>query len=230
MIPILLVPGLGCSARLYAGQIPALWRLGKVAIANHTNADTLAGIAKSILDNAPPRFHLAGMSMGGYIAFEILRQAPERVARLALIDTASRADTAEQTERRKKLIAMAEQDRLTLVNEVLWPLLVHESRATDRDLRTTVDQMLFEVGAAAFIRQQQALISRPDSRPGFAAIRSPTLVIVGDSDRLTPPELSVEMTQGIHGAVLEIIADCGHHSTLERPERVTKLLVEWFSG
>jgi pimeloyl-ACP methyl ester carboxylesterase len=230
MTPILLVPGLACSARLFAPQIPALWQLGPVVIANHTTADSLAGIAQSILANAPPRFHLAGMSMGGYVAFEILRQAPDRVARLALLDTGSRADTPEQTERRRKLIAAAERDRLALVNEVLWPVLVHESRAGDRELRRIVDEMLFEVGAPAVIRQQQAIIARPDSRPGLGAIRSPALIVVGESDRIAPRELAAEMADGISGARLEIVAECGHLSTLERPATVTKLLVDWFSA
>lgn len=230
MTPILLVPGLGCSARLYAPQLAALWQLGPVTIANHTTSGTMAGIGKAILEQAPPRFHLIGLSMGGYIAFELLRQEPGRIAKLALLDTGSRADLPEQTERRRKLIAMAREDRLGLVNDVLWPLLVHESRTADRELRAIVDSMLTEVGAAAFIRQQEALIGRPDSRPGFGAVRSPTLVVVGDGDRLTPPELSVEIAGGIAGARLETVAQCGHLSTLERPEAVTKLLVDWISA
>lgn len=227
MTPILLVPGLGCSARLYAPQLPALWHLGPVTVANHTTSNSMAGIGKAILDAAPPRFHLVGLSMGGYIAFELLRQQPDRVEKLVLLDTGSRADLPDQTERRRKLIAVAREDRLGLVNEVLWPLLVHQSRAGDRELRAIVDAMLTEVGAAAFIRQQEALIGRPDSRPGFGAIRSPTLVVVGDSDRITPPELSVEIAGGIAGARLETLAQCGHLSTLERPEAVTRLLVDW---
>lgn len=229
MTPILLVPGLACSPRLYAPQLPALWQRGPVTVANHTTADSMAGIARAILDQAPPRFHLAGLSMGGYIAFAILREAPERVARLALLDTGSRADTPEQTERRRKLIAVAREGRLPEINEVLWPLLVHESRANDCELRTTVDTMLLETGAAAFIRQQEALITRPDSRPGLGAVGSPALVVVGDADRLTPPELSAEIAAGIPGAKLETIATCGHISTLEQPEAVTKLLFDWFA-
>lgn len=230
MTPILLVPGLGCSARLYALQLPALWQLGPVTIANHTTANTMAGIGKAILDQAPPRFHLIGLSMGGYIAFELLRQQPGRIEKLALLDTGSRADLPEQSERRRALIGTAREDRLAQVNDALWPVLVHESRLADGALRRTVDAMLTEVGAEAFIRQQEALIGRPDSRPGFGAIRNPTLVIVGDGDRLTPPELSVEIAGGIAGARLEMVSQCGHLSTLERPEAVTKLLVDWISA
>jgi pimeloyl-ACP methyl ester carboxylesterase len=229
MTPILLVPGLACTARLYAPQLPALWQRGPVTIANHTTSNSMAGIGKAILDRAPPRFHLIGLSMGGYIAFELLRQQPERVAKLALLDTGSRADVPEQTERRRMFIAMAREDRLGLINETLWPVLVHESRTGDQELRATADTMMSETGAEAFVRQQEALIGRPDSRPGFGAITHPTLVIVGDGDRLTPPELSAEITAGIKGARLETVARCGHLSTLEQPEAVTKLLCDWLA-
>jgi pimeloyl-ACP methyl ester carboxylesterase len=229
MTPILLVPGLACTARLYAPQLPALWQLGPVTVANHTTSNSMVGIGKAILDQAPPRFHLIGLSMGGYIAFDLLRQQPERIAKVALLDTGSRADLPEQSERRRKFIAMAREGQLNQVNEALWPMLVHESRAGDHDLRAIVDAMMQETGAEAFIRQQEALIGRPDSRPGFGAIANATLVIVGDGDRLTPPELSAEIVSGIKGARLETVARCGHLSTLEQPETVTKLLYDWLS-
>src|SRR5580658_8829715 len=105
-LPVVLVPGLACSARLYGDQIPALWPFGPVTVADHTRDESIAAIARSILAAAPPRFALGGLSMGGYIAFEIMRQAPERVAKLALLDTGSRGDTPEQTERRQLVIAL----------------------------------------------------------------------------------------------------------------------------
>src|SRR5215470_15677573 len=110
-LPIVLVAGLNCSARLYAEQIPVLWQFGPVIVADHRRDDTMAAMARRILAAAPPRFALAGLSMGGYIAFEILRQAPGRVAKLALLDTGARAETAERTEQRKPLIALAKTGR-----------------------------------------------------------------------------------------------------------------------
>ena len=104
-LPIVLIPGLTCTARLYAEQIPALWPFGPVTVADHRRDDSMAAIARRILAAAPPRFALAGLSMGGYIAFEIMRQAPERVVKLALLDTGARGDTPEQTERRQILMA-----------------------------------------------------------------------------------------------------------------------------
>jgi pimeloyl-ACP methyl ester carboxylesterase len=227
-VPSLLLPGLACTSRLFERQIQALWQLGPVMVANHTTANTMAGIALAVFADAPPRFNLIGLSMGGYIAFEILRQAPGRVAKLVLLDTASRADLPEQSERRRKLIALAEQGKLMEINDALWPVLAHESRQGDRALRSVVDDMMLATGAAAFVRQQQALITRPDSRPTLATIRCPTLVIVGDGDKLTPPKVNQEIADGIPGARLETVANCGHLSSLERPEAVTKLLADWF--
>jgi pimeloyl-ACP methyl ester carboxylesterase len=229
-IPFLLIPGLACTPRLYAPQIPALWRLGPVMVADHRTSDTIGGIAQSALAYAPPRFRLVGLSMGGYVAFEILRQAPERVRKLALIDTAARADLPQQAERRKLLIGLVERGRLLEVNDLLWPLLVHERRRDDAALRAVVDEMLIETGSEAFLRQQRALLTRIDSRPNLAAIRPPTLVIVGDSDAITPVKVAEEIADGIPGARLEVVADCGHLATLERPEQVTELLVNWFAG
>jgi pimeloyl-ACP methyl ester carboxylesterase len=226
-LPIVLVPGLTCSARLYAEQIPALWRFGPVMVADHTRDDSMASIARRILAGAPPRFALAGLSMGGYIAFEIMRQAPQRVARLALLDTGARAETPEQTERRKVVIALAKSGRYAEVPDIAFPIYVHRNRLNDADLKRTVRMMAEETGVDAFLRQQQAIMSRPDSRPGFSSIKCLTLVLVGDGDEATPPELAREIAGAITGARLVMIADCGHLSTLEQPEKVTAALVDW---
>ena len=228
--PTLLVPGLLCSPRLYGPQIAPLWRIGPVTVANHARDASMADTARRILAHAPPRFHLAGLSMGGYIAFEILRQAADRVERLALLDTGARPEVSEQTERRRALIELARTKGLAAVNDFLFPFLVHKSRQADKSLRAIVDSMTEEVGVEAFVRQQAAIMGRPDSRPDLPSIRSPTLVVVGDSDRLTPPELAQEIAENIPGARLEIIAECGHLSTLEAPDAVNRLLAGWFAS
>ncbi len=228
-LPIVLIPGLTCSARLYADQIPALWRFGPVTVADHTRDDNLAAIARRILAAAPPRFALAGLSMGGYIAFEIMRQAPERVAKLALLDTGARPETAEQTERRKLVIALAKSGRYAEVPDIAFPLYVHRNRHNDAGLKQIVRMMAAETGLEAYLRQQQAIMSRPDSRPGLGAIKCPTLVLVGDGDEATPPELAREIAGAIRGARLVVIPDCGHLSTLEQPEKVTAALTEWMN-
>jgi len=229
-LPIVLIPGLTCSPRLYADQVPALWRFGRVTVADHTRDDSMAAIARRILAAAPPRFALAGLSMGGYIAFEIMRQARQRVVKLALLDTGARAETPEQTERRKVVIALAKSGRYAEVPDIAFPIYVHRNRHNDADLKQTVRMMAAETGVEAFLRQQQAIIARPDSRPGLGAIKRPTLILVGDGDEATPPELAREIAGAIGNAHLAVIADCGHLSTLEQPDKVTAALVDWMNG
>ncbi len=226
-LPVVLIPGLTCTARLYAEQIAALWHFGPVTIANHTRDDNMAAIARRILGAAPPRFALAGLSMGGYIAFEIMRQAPQRVAKLALLDTGARGDTPEQTERRKVVIGLAKSGRYAEVPDIAFPVYMHRNRHGDAALKRMVRTMAEETGVEAFLRQQQAIIGRPDSRPGLPAIACPTFVIVGEGDEATPPELSREIAAAIPGSRLVLIPDSGHLSTLERPQAVTDVLVEW---
>jgi pimeloyl-ACP methyl ester carboxylesterase len=229
-LPIVLVPGLSCSARLYADQIPALWRFGPVTVADHTRGDTIAEIAGQILAAAPSRFALAGLSMGGYIAFEIMRQAPGRVAKLALLDTAATPETPQQTEVRRKRIEMTKAGRFAEVQAEMFPFLVHRDRGNDAALRHAVTLMSEETGPDVFIRQLGAVMGRADSRPTLAAIKCPTVVIVGDADELTPPARAQEIAAGTVGARLVVIPDSGHVSTMERPEAVNAALVEWMRG
>ncbi len=229
-LPTVLVPGLNCSARLYAEQIPALWRFGPVTVADHTRDDTMSAIASRVLATAPPRFALAGLSMGGYIALEIVRQAPQRVVRLALLDTASRAETAEQTERRRPFIELAQTGRFAEVAEGQFPVLVHRDRHGDEALKSLVRIMAEETGPQAFLRQLQAIIGRQDARAGLPAIACPTLVLVGEGDELTPPALSREIAGAISGSRLVVVPACGHLSTMERPEAVNRALVEWMQS
>ena len=226
-LPILLVPGLGGTPRIYAPVMPALWRFGPVTVANHIRDDNMAAIARRILAEAPPRFALAGHSMGGYIAFEIMRQAPERVAKLALINTQARPDTPEATARRRGMIARARNGEYRGVLDELFPGFVHPSRRDDAGLRQLVYDMGDDVGVEAFIRQQTAVMSRPDSRPTLAWIKCPTLVLTGDEDHTIPNSLSVEMADGIPGAKLVILPDCGHLPQPEQPKATADALVEW---
>lgn len=229
-LPTVLLPGLLTSPRLYAGQLPALWRFGPVTVADNTSAGTVGELASRILAAAPPRFALAGLSMGGYLALEIMRQAPERVAKLALLDTSARPDTPAQTERRRSQIAKTRAGKFDEVVAEQWPLYVSPASLGNQALWAVVRLMAEEAGPDAFIRQQHALIARPDSRPSLAAISCPTLVLVGDSDALTPPELSEEIAAGIPGARLVTIPGSGHLSTLEQPGLVSAALTEWLSG
>jgi pimeloyl-ACP methyl ester carboxylesterase len=226
-MPILLVPGLGGSPRIYAPVAPALWRFGPVTVGNHIRDDNMGAIARRILAEAPPRFALAGHSMGGYIAFEIVRQAPERVAKLALINTQARPDTPEVTARRRGQIARALANEYHAVLDDLFLGFVHPSRRDDAELRQLVHDMGDDIGANAFVHQQTAIISRADSRPSLAWIKCPTLVLTGDEDNTIPNALSAEMADGIHDAKLVILQNCGHLPQVEQKQATADALVEW---
>jgi len=229
-LPTVLIPGLLCSPRLYAEQIPALWRFGPVVVADHTRDDSMSGLARRLLAHAPPQFALVGLSMGGYVAFEVQRQAPDRVAKLALLDTSARPDLPEQTEVRQRQIELARSGRFGQIAGMLFPRFVAASRHGDKALEAVVQTMAEETGAEAFVRQQTAVMQRVDSRPGLAAIRCPTLVVVGTEDTLTPPDRAAEMAAGIARARQVVVPDCGHLSTLEQPQAVTRALIEFLGG
>ena len=227
MEPVVLVPGLLASPRYFAAQLPVLWPFGAVSVANHTGHDSMAALARDILATAPPRFALLGHSMGGYIAFEILRQAGDRVTRLALLDTSARADTPEQTENRRRQIAIAQAGRFAELPDLQYPNYVHPSRHSDAGLRALIRAMAEDNGAEAFVRQQTAIIGRIDSRPTLATISCPTLVLVGDADQPTPPARAQEIAAGIAGSKLVVVPQSGHMTPLERPAEVVAALRDW---
>ncbi len=229
-LPTLLIPGLAGTARLYAPQLPALWPFGPLMLADHRRDDRIAAIARRILAQAPPRFALLGLSMGGYVAFEILRQAPGRVLKLALLDTTARPDSPEQSLRRREQIELAQAGRYAEVTELAFPGLVHPDRSADAALRAVVRRMAAETGPEAFIRQQTAIMQRPDSRADLPSIACPTVVLVGEADQLTPPDRAQEMAAAIPGARLVVVPASGHLSTLEQPEAVSAALVQWLAA
>jgi pimeloyl-ACP methyl ester carboxylesterase len=200
-----------------------------VVIADLTRDETMSDMASRTLETAPETFALAGLSMGGYVALEIMRMAPERVTHLALLDTGARADTPEQTMRRRDLIALADRGEFKAVSPRLLPLFVHEDRLADPRLIGEITAMAESVGKDAFLRQQKAIMGRPDSRPGLPKIGCPTLVICGRQDALTPIELSEEIAGLMPGADLVLIDDCGHLATMERPDAVNAALRAWLA-
>ena len=226
--PLILLPGLLCDAALWQYQLSALAEFAEPAVADLTEADAIGLLAQSVLDRAPPRFALAGLSMGGYVAFEILRRAPDRVTRLALLDTSARADTDELRQRRHGLIELARLGKFKGVTPRLLPLLLHPDHLVE-PFTGIVTAMAERVGQAAFIRQENAILNRIDSRPSLAAIRVPTLVLCGDADTLTPPALAAEIADGIPGARLTLIEGSGHLTPLERPETVNRALLDWLN-
>lgn len=228
--PILLLPGLLCDHRLWAAQLPALEARGEVQIGDLTAADSMTALSDRVLATAPARFALAGLSMGGYVAFEILRRAPERVTRLALVDTQARPDSKEGKARRRGLMQLAEKGEFKGVTPRLLPLFLGPDALEDPQITGTVQAMAESTGKDAFLRQQTAIMGRPDSRPDLPAIACPTLVLAGREDQITPPELQLEMAAAIPAATLVLIANSGHLAPLERPDAVTRQLLAWLDG
>ncbi len=228
-VPLALLPGLLCDGRLWAPQIDALADLAEPRVADFITQSSVGEMAESVLAAMPPRFDLAGLSMGGYVALEILRRAPERVLRLALLDTKADPDTEEQTARRRGLIELAERGEFKGVTPRLLPLLIHQARLEDEALTGVVTAMAEAVGKAAFLRQQQAIMTRPDSRPTLVKVTCPTLVLCGREDALTPVDKHTAMAAGIRDARLVVVEGCGHLSTIERPEAVNEALRAWLA-
>jgi pimeloyl-ACP methyl ester carboxylesterase len=165
--------------------------------------------------------------MGGYIAFEVLRQAPDRVTRLALLNTSARADAPEKTRLRQDLMQLAEMGEFKGVTPRLLPKLLHPARLDDEALTGAVTAMAERVGREAFLRQERLLMLRPDSRHDLGLIHCPTVVICGRQDALTPLSESEEMADKIPRAALVVIEDCGHLSSMERPRAVSAVLRYW---
>ena len=215
------------TAEVWAPQAAALAPRYDLIFSDHGRDDTIAGMASRLLAEAPASFHLLAHAMGGFTAFEVMRQAPERVASLVLIATLAPNDGPAQTERRQGYIRLVEDGRFEEVVEERIPILVHPARREDAPLLTVVRRMATDTGAARFLGQQRAIMSRADSRPSLAAIAIPTLLIRGDQDGITTQAHQDEILAGIPGARLISIEHCGHLPTLEKPISTNQVVVDW---
>jgi pimeloyl-ACP methyl ester carboxylesterase len=229
-IPVVLLPGLICDAALWARQVAALAAIAEPLIADLTRDESLPAMARRVLAEAPPRFALAGLSMGGYLAQEVMRQAPERVTRLALLDTSARADTLERTALRRGLIELARKGEFKGITPRLLPQWIHPDRLHDQALTREIMAMTQRVGRDAYLRQMQAIMGRPDGRADLPRIAVPTLVLCGREDQSTPLALHEEIAALIPGATLVVVERCGHLSTMERPDEVNAALRRWLVG
>ena len=218
-----------CDERLFAAQLAALGNAIERRVFVFREHDTLAAMAAALLAATPPRFTLVGLSLGGYVAFEVMRRAPERVARVALLDTTAAADTAERRTGRLADIAKVEAGGIdALIPELpkRWLLPAHVARA---DLVALMADMARSVGAAGQRNQQRAMLGRPDSHADLARVRVPTLVLCGEHDPVTPVADHAAIAAAIGGARFERVADCGHLSTIEQPDAVSRILVDWLA-
>ncbi|GAB4137101.1 MAG: alpha/beta hydrolase [Sphingomonadales bacterium] len=225
--PLILVPGLGCDRRLWAHQALVLGDDTRILFADQTRHDSIAAMAAGFLADAPSRFTIAGLSMGGYVALEVLRQAPDRVAGLALIDTNAHADTPESSARRQAQIKRADDGDYAGVVDDLIPLLVAANHADLPAVADVYKAMALDAGADVFIRQQRAIISRPDSTGLLAQVAVPTLVLCGEHDGLSSPAVHRDMAAAIVDAQLAIIPRAGHLAPLEAPVPVTQAMGDW---
>ncbi len=228
--PLLLCPGLLNDAALWRHQLDSLTDVADAQVADLTGAESVAALAAAVLERAPPRFALAGLSMGGYVAFEIMRRAPERVTRLALLDTRARLDPPESRARRFELIDIARRGGFAKLPSQMLAGQLHPDHVAVPQIAATVLAMAERIGPEAFIRQQRAILDRPDSRPGLAAIHVPTLVAGGRQDGITPPDVLREIAEGIPAAKLVIVEEAGHLTPLEQPQAVSALLRYWLQS
>lgn len=226
-IPLILLPGMPLDAAMWEHQRRHLEAVADITIPDLTGAGSIAALAGGVLAAAPERFALAGLSMGGYVAMEIMRRAPERVLRLALMDTNPFPDTPEQTANRRAAVELARQGKYRQVVASTMPRMIHPDHMGNRPLLDSLHAQAERVGVEGYARQQEAIIGRADSRPGLPAIACPTLVLCGEADALSPVAVHAEMAAAIPGARFVPVAEAGHMAPMEQPQAVTALMYDW---
>jgi len=223
---LLLIPGLVCDAAVWGHQLAHLSEVAEVRVPPVTEGESMVEMARIVLDSAPPTFALAGFSMGGYIVLEMLRQAPERITRLALLDTSARADTPQKAEWRRTAIAACERGEFASIIEGMMPVLLHPDRQTG-PLPSFVRAMAERVGVTAFTRRHRAIGMRQDSRDLLRAARQPVRAICGREDGMSTIAEHEEIAALAPNGRFSLIEHCGHMTILEQPQAATALLRDW---
>ncbi len=226
-IPLALCPGLLLDGRLWQNQISALADLADCTVPDFTTQDSTAAMARDVLKMMPRRFAVAGLSMGGYVALEVVAQAPERVTHLALLDTRAVVDTEEERARRRGMMELAQKGQFRGVTPKLLPHLLHPDHLGNQPLVDLIAAMAGSVGREAFLRQETALLNRVDRQGFLPGITQPTLVLCGRQDTLTPLGHSEAMAKAIPRATLVVVEDSGHLTALEQPGAVNRAMREW---
>lgn len=233
--PLILLPGLMCDATVWRPQLDGLADIATMQVPDYGDRDSLGAMAEQVLAEAPPRFALAGHSMGGRVALEVLRRAPGRVTRLALLDTGHHArpeGSAGETEAqgRHRLLAIAREQGVAAMARDWVQGMVHPRRLGDAALIDAIVAMFARKSAALFAAQIRALLARPEAEGVLAACRLPTLLLAGREDGWSPPERHAEMAALVPGSELAVIDDCGHMSTMEQPAAVNAALRRWLAS
>ncbi len=229
---LLLVPGLLCDDTLWASQKAALADIAYVRVTNNGEANSLGALAESIIADAPPRFALAGHSMGGRIALEVARRVPERLIGFALLDTGCEALAPggagdREAAGRYALLIIARRDGMRAMARTWIEGMVHQPRLADKKLVQPILDMFERRTPDLFARQIKALLARPDATSVLSSLRCPTLVLCGREDVWAPPARHEAMAKMIQHSTLEVIPDCGHMSPMERPQAVNEAFRRW---
>ncbi len=224
MMDIALIPSQLCTDLVWEKQLPILSSLGTPRVFTQRDHDSIGAMAQSVLDAIPRQFVLITHGMGGFVAFEMLRRTPERITKLVLMSALAPADTPKQTARREGYLRLVEQGKFDGIIEERIPMLVHPSRIGDEALTAILRRMARDTGPDVFQRQQRAIMSRSDSRSSLSAIACPTILVFGRQDGITTLDHQNEMRDAIPDVRLEILEDCGHMVTLEKPREVNEVL------
>ena len=226
-IPLILLPAFMSTRTQWLHQVEGLSDIADCAVIELAPYASVKDMAAAVLEKAPKRFALAGLSLGAFTAFEIMRQAPERVDRLALISTSSNGDEPQRTAGRKAQIATVREGKFNEVVDGFLDVLQSEANPWSPELRETVRKMVCEVGPEGFLRQQDAMWFRPAVRDSLPAISCPTVVIHGRDDRSWPVKHAYETALGIPGSRLVLIDNAGHFPTMDSPEETTAAMRDW---
>lgn len=228
---LLLLPGLAADAAMWTAQLATLPpAFGATVTDVHFRHESLEEMAAALLKEHDGNLILCGASMGGMLAMETARQAPRRIRGLALLGTSARPETEEMRTLREAAIELFAQGRMREVLEPNVPLAFHPVQAADPEMVKAYFDLVMRAGAEQLIRQNRAVIARPDARLHLPALRCPVLVMCGDSDQLAPPEYSREIASLAPNAELVMVPQCGHMLTMEKPELVNAVLLRWLKN
>jgi len=227
LTPFFLIPGFSCTDAVFQHTASSLWPYGPVTIANPAEGTTVTEAAKALLAQAPPQFALLGFSMGGYIALEMVRQAPGRVTKLCMLSSMARPDNEMERAARQDNIDFVKSHPFPESLEKYFPSSTPDDRGRDAEFRALHRQMAAQIGQETYIRHFEMIRDRPDSRPDLAGMTLPVAIIVGDRDCVCTPEDGREMAALFPNATVHLIADAGHFALLEQPEAVGKALAAW---
>lgn len=227
---IVLIPPLLCSPLAYAPVLDTLWTRGQVTLADTRRDDTIAAMAERILRENAGDVAVLGTSMGGYVALEVIRQAPERVTALALVSTSARADSTEQIQSRARQSALVEDGKFDALVDAAFPGLVAPGNESDDGLLATWRSMTAPVGPEAFLRQQQAVVQRADLRSILPSIACPTAIIHGARDRLIPLSAAEEMAGALPPARFTVVEGAGHLLFHEQPDAARDAISAWLES